>query len=165
MIKLEMKRLIVTNRGERKIKDKNIIGEVSDTEIAPKGLKSPLVAMINSQKEATMLLIEPTNSPNAKGSLHPPLTGIVENMLLGEKITDLTVCLMPPHSPSCRRLSHGVACLFSVFTTPSLFRYSNLFPHFGHLIHLVPGGIFSRGMPLVKLHCGHVISTINSSAS
>lgn len=111
MIKLEMKRSIVTNRGERKIKDRKRIGELNDMETPHRGLRNPLVAIINSQKKAIMTLIEPTNSPNAKGSLHPPLTGIVENMLLGEKITDLVVRFMPAHSPTCKRLSHDVACL------------------------------------------------------
>jgi hypothetical protein len=149
MIELEMKRLTVTNKGERKIKHRKITGKVNDMDRPAKGLRSPLVAIKKFQKKPTMLLIEPTNNPNAKGSLHPALTGMVENILLGEKITDLSVCFIPPHSPSCKRLSHGVACLFSVFAFSSSFRYSNLFPQFGHLIHLTLGGIFSRGMLFV----------------
>ena len=76
MIKLEMKISIVTNNGERKIRDKNVIGELNDMEIPPKGFGNPIAEIINSQKKANILLIEPINSPNAKGSLHPPLTGI-----------------------------------------------------------------------------------------
>lgn len=160
MTTLEMKRLIVTNKGERNIKDRNVIGEFDDMEKPHKGLRNPLVTIRNSQKKANMVLIEPTNSPNAKGSLHPPLTGIWENIALGEKITALSVCFIPPHNPSSKRLSHGVACLLSVSISSSSFRYSNLFPQFGHLIHLTPGGIFSGGIAFVQLHCGQVISTI-----
>ena len=149
MIRLETKMPILTNKGERKIKIKNIIGELRDMEKPPKGRRSPLLAIKNSQKNAHMLLIEPTNSPNAKGSLHPPLTGIEENMFFGEKSTDLIVCFTPFHKPSSRRLSQGVASLFSVSTPSFFFRYSNLFPHFGHFIHLVPGGIFSIGILFV----------------
>jgi len=145
MIRLEIKILMLTNNGERKIKIRNIIGELNDVESPTKGLRSPLLAIKNSQKKANMLLIEPTSSPNAKGSRHPPLTGIAENMFLGEKSTDLIVCFMPFHSPSPKRLSHAVACLLSAFTSSSLLIYSNLFPHFGHLTHLIPEGIFSRG--------------------
>ena len=107
-----------------------------------------------------MLLMEPTNSPNARGSLHPPRTGIAENMALGEKSTDVIVCLMPLHSPSSKRLSHGIAYLRSVDTVSSLFSYSNLFPHRGHRIHRAPGGIFLRDTPLVKLQSGHLMSII-----
>jgi len=149
MIELEMKRLIVTNRGERKIKERKITGELNDVERRLKGLRSPLVAIMKSQKTATMLPIEPTNSPNAKGSFQPPLTGMAENMFPGEKITVFSVCLIPSHSPSSERLSHGVACRFSVTAPSSFFRYSNLFPQCGHLTHRTPGGIFSGGMLFV----------------
>lgn len=76
MRRLEMKRLSITNKGERKIRDRKITGELNDVERPPKGLISPLVEIINFQKESSMLLMEPTNSPNANGSLHPPLTGM-----------------------------------------------------------------------------------------
>ena len=76
MIKLEIKISIVTNKGERKIRDKNIIGKPNDIEIPSKGLRNPLPEIINPQKKANILLIDPINSPNAKGSLNPPLTGI-----------------------------------------------------------------------------------------
>lgn len=149
MMELEMKRLIVTNRGEMKIKARKKTGELNDVKRPPKGLRSPLVAIMKSHKKATMLPIEPTSSPNAKGSLQPPLTGMVENMVLDEKTTALSVCLMPFHSPSSKRLSHGVACRFSGLAASSFLRYSNLFPQFGHLIHRTPGGIFSGGMLFV----------------
>jgi len=149
MIRLEIKILMLTNKGEMRIRIRNIIGELNDIEKPPKGLRSPLLAIKNSQKNAIMLPIEPTSSPNAKGSLHPPLTGIEENMFFGEKSTDLIVCFIPFHKPSCRRLSQGVASLFSVSTSSSFFRYSNLFPHCGHFIHFAPGGIFSSGILFV----------------
>jgi hypothetical protein len=149
MIRLEIKMLILTNKGERKIKMRNIIGKLSDIETPPKGLRSPLLAIKNPQKNAHMLLIEPTSSPNAKGSLHPSLTGIAENMCFGEKSTDLIVCFIPFHKPSSRRLSQGVALLFPVALSSSFIKYSNLFPHCGHFIHFAPGGIFSSGILFV----------------
>lgn len=149
MIRLEMKRSIATSKGERKIRDRIIMGELNAAEEPHNGLRSPLVAVINSQKKATIVLIEPTNSPNAKGSLPPPVTFIVENMRLGEKITDLLVAFMPSHNPHCKRLSHGVACLFSVLTSSPFLTYSNLLVQLGHLIHLVLGGISSSGIRLV----------------
>ena len=76
MIKLEIKISIVTNKGERKIRDKNIIGELNDMETPSKSFGNPLLEIINPQKKANILLIDPINSPNAKGSLNPPLTGI-----------------------------------------------------------------------------------------
>ena len=76
MIKLEIKISIVTNKGERKIRDKNIIGELKDMETPSKSFGNPLPEIINPQKKANILLIDPINSPNAKGSLNPPLTGI-----------------------------------------------------------------------------------------
>jgi len=42
MIRLEIKILILTNKGERKIKMRNIIGKLSDIETPPKGFRSPL---------------------------------------------------------------------------------------------------------------------------
>lgn len=99
MMALEMNRLNVTNRGERKMKSKNTRGELIEVETPHKGLRNPIDATKNSQKKPNMLPIEPTRSPNANGSLHPPLTGIVENRVLGEKSTPLTVCVTPCHSP------------------------------------------------------------------
>ena len=78
MIKLKIKISIVTSIGESKIKEKNIIGELRDIETPPKGLRSPLLAIKNSQKKGNMLLMEPINSPNAKGSLPPPLRPILQ---------------------------------------------------------------------------------------
>jgi len=115
MRELEMKRLIAISKGERKIRDRNIIGEPNDMAGVHRGSRTPLVAIMNSQKNATMVPIEPTNNPNAKGSLHPPLTAIVENIPLGVKFTDLIVPFMPPHNPTCKRLSHSVGCLSLLF--------------------------------------------------
>ena len=148
MMALEMNRLNVTNRGARKMKTRNTSGEPMVVEAPHKGLRNPIDATKNSQKKVNMLPMEPTRSPNANGSLHPPLTGIVEKTVLGEKSTPFIVCFTPCHSPSCMRLSHGVERLFFSSPSPSLLTNSNLLPHLGHRTHRVREGILSRGMSL-----------------
>ena len=148
MMTLEMSRLIVTNRGERKMKTRNTRGELTEVETPHNDLRNPIDATKNSQKKVNILPMEPTRSPNANGSRHPPLTGIVENILLGEKSTPLIVCFTPCHSPSCVRLSQGVAWPFFSSPSPPFLTNSNLLPHLGHRTHRVRGGILSPGMLL-----------------
>lgn len=99
-MRLKTNRLIVINKGAKKIKDRNSNGELSDIGKPPHGLTNPLLANKKSQKKANMILIEPTSSPNARGSLSPPLTGIEENAPFGENITEPSVRFMLVHNPT-----------------------------------------------------------------